>query len=295
MNTFIAEPIGRERFLLGEGPCYQADTATLSWVDVKGAAVWCMNEQGESDCLQTGQYVGAAIPTDHGRYVLMMTVGAYLADGYGLLGKLGKPEDMSIFQRFNDAKCDPQGRLFAGTMPLFDAPRRACGQLYAMSSNGLFRPIMTDTSVSNGLAWTKTGDKMYFADTGTKRIFVWDYDVASGQAENCRVAFQMEGCPDGMTIDEEDMLWIALWGDGTVVRVNPQDGQILSRVVVPARDVTSCCFGGESHNVLYITTSYEREPLNPMAGRIYRVRIPISGAPTIRFKEAEYAYQTDWG
>lgn len=287
MDIYEAEPIGRTRFLLGEGPCYQAETGVLSWVDIKGATLWHMDVRGETRSLQTGQYLSAAIPTDHGRYVLMMTTGAYLANDQGLVRKLGKPNDLTIFQRFNDAKCDNQGRLFAGTMPLFDIPREKDAGLYAMSPGGIFSPVMTHINVSNGMAWTRTGERMYFADTGIKTIYAFDYDIKTGRATHYQIAFEMEDFPDGMTIDEEGMLWIALWGGAAVVRVNPQNGRTIGRVSVPARNVTSCCFGGQSHNILYITTSCETEPFNPMAGRLYRASLPMSGAPTAVFKEAK--------
>jgi sugar lactone lactonase YvrE len=126
---------------------------------------------------------------------------------------------------------------------------------------------------------------MFFIDTAACRVDVFDYDIETGKAEGRRPAFNVEGMPDGMTIDDEGMLWVAIWGGGTVRRYDPKTGLILAEVEVPSRNTTSCCFGGEDMRTLYVTTSAEEEQENPMAGCVFSARLPVAGAPTQRFRE----------
>jgi sugar lactone lactonase YvrE len=286
METGCAQALIKTRYMLGEGPCYDARSGTLSWVDIKTGTLYRKRADEAVSQLQTGQYLGAAIPTVRGKYIALMTTGIYLVGETALERRVAIPEGLTIHQRFNDAKCDPAGRLFAGTMPLFGQYMQQGGTLYRMDGHGAIDAIPGALTLPNGLAWTKDGRTMYHIDTVPGIVYAMDYDVNDGSASNRRPAFQVEdGKPDGMAIDEEDMLWIAIWGGGEVRRYDPKTGEVVEKVKVPARDVTSCCFGAKDMRTLFITTSGEGEMSNPQAGYVFSYQTKVPGAALSLFDD----------
>lgn len=282
MQRFQAEPISPRRHILAEGPCYRRDTGILSWVDIKAGALHLRERDGSLGQVQVGQYLGAAIPARSGRYVGMMATGVYLFNREGLVRKVCQPEDMALNHRFNDAKCDPRGRLWGGVMTISTRRPPELGQLYRFTPQGKAETVLTGLGIPNGMAWSADGRTMYFINTPSGGVDAMDYDPDTGAVGNRRrVVSVTGGGPDGMTIDAEDRLWVAVWGGSQVRRYDPQSGEQLAAVDVPARAVSSCCFGGEDLQTLYITTSGEPEPDNPMAGCVFAVRVPVTGTETV--------------
>ena len=198
------------------------------------------------------------------------------------------PEEHLPQNRFNDGKCDPAGRFWAGTLSLNRQPGAA--SLYCLDPDGGVRTMLRGLTNSNGIAWSLDRTAMYHIDTPTRRVTAYDYDVATGEIENPRTAIVVPpeaGKPDGMTIDAEGMLWIALWKGGCVGRWDPHSGAI-GDDCRPARQTTSCAFGGPGLRDLYITTA--RIGLSeadlagqPHAGGLFRARPGVAGVPAFEF------------
>ena len=193
--------------------------------------------------------------------------------------------------RFNDGKCDPAGRFWAGTMA-YDQTEGAAA-LYCLESDLTVRKMIDKVTISNGLVWTADAKYFYYIDTPTNEVSVFDYDVDTGDIANRKTAIKIEenlGHPDGMSIDEEDMVWIAHWGGGRVTRWNPKTGKLVETIKVPqASLVTSCALGGPNLDELFITTASvnlnaEQKKLQPLAGSIFWIQLDVKGVPAFRFK-----------
>jgi sugar lactone lactonase YvrE len=204
----------------------------------------------------------------------------------GALTPFVHPEREVAGNRFNDAKCDPAGRLWAGTMAISEAPHR--GSLYRVEAGGRCTRTVERISISNGLAWSRDGRTMYYIDSPTRRVDAFDFDAETGAIANRRQVVELtDGFPDGMCIDAEDRLWIAVWGGWAVACHDPRTGQRVDRIEVPAEAVTSCCFGDGGD--LYITTASRdvtdaTRKSQPEAGGLFRVRLPVGGPPPPAFR-----------
>jgi sugar lactone lactonase YvrE len=188
----------------------------------------------------------------------------------------------------NDGKCDAAGRFWAGTMALDE--RGGAGALYRLDPDGHVETMIDGVTISNGLDWSDDGRLMYFIDTPTQSVDVFDFDLASGRIANRRSFARIDpvdGAPDGLTLDAEGFVWVALWGGSRVRRYAP-DGALDSIVRVPATYVTSCAFGGADLGDLYITTariklSEADRASQPLAGGLFRARPGVRGRPPHRF------------
>jgi sugar lactone lactonase YvrE len=184
--------------------------------------------------------------------------------------------------RFNDAKCDPTGRLWAGTMSMRREPASAA--LYRLEPGGAPVPALNGLVIANGLDWSADGQQMYFIDSPTHRIDVLDVDLATGALANRRPFVEIDaadGLPDGLTVDAEDGIWVALFGGGAVRRYLP-DGRLEAVVELPVTNCTCPVFGGEDLDELFITTARHRltdEQLReqPLAGAVFRARPGVRG------------------
>jgi sugar lactone lactonase YvrE len=216
-----------------------------------------------------------------------MTTGLYClsidAEHFELLANSMPP---NLRQRYNDAKCDASGRLWCGTMSLFG--RTTEGALYQVRGDGSRQTVLQDIGISNGLAWSQDNKTMYYIDSMTYGVDAFNFNLQKGLiSERRRVIDISSGLPDGMTIDAEGMLWVAIWGESCVRRYNPIDGALLDIVEIPSKFVTSCCFGGVDMDTLYITTSAEREMENKGAGCVYCLKPGVKGFPSVPFDDIE--------
>lgn len=277
---------------LGEGAIWDADKQVLYWVDVTGKALHIFDPERKSDrTIPIGQFVGTVVPREAGGVMLALQNGFFALDlETEVLTSIIDPEQNQPENRFNDGKCDPEGRFWAGTMNLNETERS--GALYCLDTDLSVRKMRSGVGISNGIAWSIDCRSMYYIDSPTKQVVAFDYDVRSGELSHPRVIIDLTGddaVPDGMTMDAEGMLWIAHWGGYRVTRWNPDNGELLSEIAVPASQVTSCAFGGKDLNVLYITTArigIDEQELDkqPLAGGIFSVATQVKGLPAYTFK-----------
>ena len=277
---------------LGEGPSWDSEQKVLYWTDIANSVVHVYHPiEGTNETIPIGQNVGAVVVDEHGDLIV--------ATEYGLHRYIMKEKKLELIEdpevgmsqnRFNDGKCDAKGRFFAGTMD--KGGSSPTGSLYCLNSDMKVEKKLSDLTISNGLAWNMANDTMYFIDTPTRKVFVFDYNLETGEVTNQRevITFPEElGNPDGMTIDTEDKLWIAGWGNGKLSRWDPVKGELLAVFEVPAKQVTSCAFGGDNLDTLYITTA--RIGLNeqeleqwPLSGSLFRLKTDVKGLAANRFK-----------
>jgi sugar lactone lactonase YvrE len=275
---------------LGEGPVWDARHQRLVWVDIMRGRVHLF-EPAANRCrfLAVKQPVGAAALRAAGGYVLAVR------DGFGRIdAETGRFEMIAEVEadrpdmRMNDGKCDASGRFWAGTMALDKRPGAA--SLYRLDPGGRVETMLRDVTISNGLDWSPDGRRMYYIDTPTRRIDVFDYERETGGIRNRRPLVEIprdEGHPDGMTLDAEGFLWVALWGGGALRRYSPEGA--LDRVVpLPVTHPTSCAFGGPDLADLYITSarvalSEDERARQPHAGGVFRCRPGVVGRPANAF------------
>lgn len=261
MQEYVAEVFSEERYELGESPFYDPRTGTLSWVDIIPGTFYTLGADGKGaeSRYDFGQAIGAAVPAEKpGSYAVAGTDGIYLyADGRAQ-PVTGLDAYYEPYQRSNDAKADPAGRLWFGSSVAdgYTAEHEACGNLFCLDG-GTVTCRQAGTKISNGMAWSSDRTKFFFSDSLCHAVFSYDYDLKSGSITNRRVLFPVEdGVPDGMCIDSEDCLWVAVWGGSRIERRSTKDGSLLARIKVDAAHVTSCCFTGSGEpGRLFITSS----------------------------------------
>jgi sugar lactone lactonase YvrE len=272
---------------LGEGPAYDDRTGRAYWVDVRGHRVlWRHVQTGATGQIDATTDVSAVIPRHDGGFVLMLPPGPTLTDEHGVVETTiaFDAEGAGTTVRPNDAKADPAGRLWFGTMGYEMTP--GAGSLYRLDP-GATRPVPVcrGITVSNGLDWSAEGDRMYYVDTATQRVDVFDYDLSTGTASGRRSFVDIAPArPDGLCTDAEGAVWVALWGAGAVRRYTP-DGRMDREVTVPTPYTTSCAFAGPDHDLLLITTAAVRKATGtPEAGLTYAYRPgDVVGRPVHRF------------
>lgn len=272
---------------LGEGPAYDERTGRALWVDVPGHRVlWRDVATGEAGEIAASGDVSAVIPRSDGGLVLLLPDGPALAGPDGAIGHqiVVDAPGTGTALRCNDAKADPAGRLWFGTLAYDMTP--GAGSLYRLDP-GAPSPyrVESNITVSNGLGWSPTADRMYYVDTATMRVDMFDYDIRDGTASNRRPFVDLAPArPDGMCTDAEGAVWVALWGSGAVRRYTP-DGRLDREVTVPTPYTTSCAFVGPDYDLLIITTAAVRKAAGtPEAGLTYAYRPgDVVGRRTDRF------------
>ena len=279
---------------LGEGPIWHAPTQRLYWVNIMAGEVHLYDPQTNTDrAVLVGQSVGTVVPRRSGGVMLALSHGfASLDLDSGAVTMLNDPEKHLPENRFNDGKCDPAGRFWAGTMlngaGESDPPH---GSLYSLDASGQVRQRLVHVRISNGLAWSLDKTTMYFVDSPDRRVDAFDYDDATGEIGIRRVAVTVPrqyGMPDGMTIDAEGMLWVAGWGGGQISRWNPATGQFLETIHVPASQSSACAFGGPNLDELYITSArigLDASTLanEPHAGGLFVARPGVQGIEAFEY------------
>ncbi|MDQ3811365.1 MAG: SMP-30/gluconolactonase/LRE family protein [Chloroflexota bacterium] len=289
-ETLDAEVVLRVRAVVGEGPVWDERINRLVWVDIMAKAVHVLDpSSGHDRAIDLGMPVGAAALRERGGLVLA------LQDGFAVLDQelrnlrwVARVEEAAGTTRMNDGKADPAGRFWAGTMAFDETPGQ--GALYRLDPDYRLTQVVTNVTISNGLDWTLDNRQMYYIDSPIQHVDAFDYDLASGALGNRRHVLSIPkevGLPDGMTLDAEGGLWVALHGAGKVHRYLA-DGRLDRVVAVPARMVTSATFGGPDFADLYITSmtsgmSVEALEAEPLAGSVFRCRPGVRGRAPFRF------------
>ena len=284
------ELVVAKRALVGEGSVWDARQKVLYWVDILSHELYIYDPAtGENRIVQTCQAVGTVVPRARGGVAVALHNGFALIDlSNDKITPLADPERSIPANRFNDGKCDPAGRFWAGTMAFDGDPER--GALYCLDVDHGVEKKLDAVTISNGIVWSADHRTMYYVDTGLNNVRGFDYDIDSGEISSERVVIENEGEGhfDGMSIDAEGMVWIALFGGAGVRRYDPGSGSLLRDVSLPISQVTSCAFGGERLDELYITsaaTGLDEAALarEPLAGSLVKIN------PGVRGVEA-YAY-----
>ncbi|MFG3720248.1 SMP-30/gluconolactonase/LRE family protein [Streptomyces massasporeus] len=246
------EVVVRAEAELGEGPTWDAATGRLLWIDILGSRLHTYDPAtGRRAVRRTEQHIGAVKPRAGGGLVLN------LRDGVGLLDPDGGfrwlHHEPVPGRRANDAAVAPDGTLWTGTMRYDEAP--GGGTLSRVTGDGSVDVVLDDVAVSNGTGWSPDGRLMYYIDSPTRRIDVFDH--ADGRITGRRTLAEIEesaGFPDGLTVDAEGCVWVALWQGSAVRRYTP-DGELDRVIELPVPLVTACAFGGADLSDLYITTA----------------------------------------
>jgi len=286
-----AELVLDARADLGEGPVWDPADDTLLWVDIDAGAVHRFSPAtGAETTLDAGQPVGAVAWRRSGGLALAMR------DGFGLLDpepgatvRLVAPVEADRSdQRMNDGRCDRRGRFWAGTTSVLRRPR--AGRLYRLHPDGRVEPVLSGVSMSNGLDWSPDDRRLYYVDSATEGVDRYAADPETGRvgARTRLVEIPRSlGIPDGLTVDADGCVWLALWGAGAVHRYTPAG--VLDRVVrLPVSRPTSCTFGGAGLDVLYVTSaaaglSARELARQPGAGGLFAVRPGVQGLPARGF------------
>lgn len=266
--------------VLAEGPVWHDER--LWWVDIESREIHALDPAIGADRKWTlPRRVGFIVPRRSGGFVVGTECGIFSWND-GTLAPLANPEHDKPGNRFNDAKCDPQGRLWAGTMAMSEASSQ--GSLYRFDGRGAVR-MLEQVSISNGLAWSPDGATMYYIDSPTRRVDAFDFH--DGEISNRRSVIEVvDGFPDGMCADSDGNLWVALWGGWGVACYDPRTGKRVAKIDVPVEAVTSCCFGESGE--LFITTASrdldkEGRERQPQAGGIFRAETGVVGMPVMAF------------
>lgn len=267
---------------LGESPVWDCRTGTLLWVDIlRGELHQYDPAVGRDQVLTTLDVpLGAVAARRAGGYVLAAGTGFWLVEG-DRVTHLADVDDRG--ERMNDGKCDPAGRFWAGTMT---ADRKPGAALYRLDADRTVRAVVDAVALSNGLGWSPQGTTMYYVDTPTRRVDAFSYDLETGTVHGRRPFVDLSaerGNPDGLTVDVDGGVWVAMAGGSAVRRYAP-DGRPDQVVEVPAEKVTSATFGGPGLRDLYITTSTEglseqQRRAQPQAGLVFRARPGHAGLP----------------
>ncbi len=281
--------------VIGEGPIYDADSRVLYWIDLIGNKIFSYDLlNARLTSLDLDQNIGCIALRQNGGMVAAMQNGFYFIDfKTGKLEQIANPEAEKTNNRFNDGKCDCMGRLWAGTMSKdldtgygYYKPE---GSLYCLYPDLHVERKIKEVTLSNGIGWSPDNQTAYYIDTPTMTVAAFDFDSESGEIKNKRTAIKIPGnmgIPDGMCVDLEGMIWVALWGGFAVTRWDPKTGGLLEKIKVPAPNVSSCTFGGENFDELFITTASIGTDLSkyPDAGGLFRVHPEVAGIETYVYK-----------
>jgi sugar lactone lactonase YvrE len=285
-----ADVLVRDAGDLCEGPVWDERTGTLVWVDILAGVVNTVDPRtGERVTHELGVPVGAVAPRARGGWVAAVERGFVLLDaGWRPEGEVIAAPGQGPGTRFNDGGCDPEGRFWAGTLS-YDGTAEAAA-LYRLDADGAVHEVLSGVTNSNGIAWSPDGVQLYYVDTGRGSVDRLELDPATGAVAGRATLVHVppsEGLPDGLTVDADGHLWLALWGGGCVRRYAP-DGSLEQVLELPVELVTSVGFGGPDLAELFITTardglSPEQVAAQPLAGSVFRCRPGVLGLPPATF------------
>lgn len=276
--------------LVGEGPIWDEEKGVLYWVDIMSSMVYEYNPvTGENRGYNVGQHVGTVVPRAAGGLMLAVYDGFAAFDpATQQVTLIADPEADIPDNRFNDGKCDPAGRFWAGTMAYNEQLTQ--GSLYRLDPDFSVHKMLGDVGIANGIVWSLDNTTMYYIDSAANTVRAFDYDLATGVISNGRVVIRTDGMglPDGMAIDAEGMLWVAHFGGSCVRRWNPHTGQVIGTIQLPASQITACAFGGPDLATLYITSAaigLDEQALTrePHAGGLFVADPGVKGVPTFKF------------
>jgi sugar lactone lactonase YvrE len=277
------EPVGHIRCQWGEGPVWWRDA--LYYVDIEGHLVHRYDPaDGSETSWDVGQRVGSVVPRAGGGLVIAGDHGfSFLDEQTGALTAIADPESDIPDNRFNDGKCAPDGRFFAGTISL--ARKTGTARLYRLDPDLTVHEAFGPVTNSNGIVWSADGKTCHYIDTPRKEVLAFDYQ--NGLLLNPRPVIRtghIEASPDGMAVDADGHLWIAFCHGGCVSCFDPLTGDELHRIALPCLETTACAFGGPDLADLFVTTGVHKTAIEEHAGRLFVIRgLKLQGLPTHAF------------
>jgi sugar lactone lactonase YvrE len=268
----------------GEGPVWDAVSGRLRWVDMMRGDVLTLAPGGDIERQHVAGVAAALRPRLGGGLVVATERGFVLLDEAGRAG----PERTAFTDprcRMNDGGTDRQGRFLCGSMA-YDMTT-PCAALYRLDPGGAVAVVLEHVTISNGIAWSPGGEQMYYIDSATQRVDACDYETHDGTVLGRRHLVEISpelGMPDGLALDAEGGIWVALWRGHAVHRYGP-GGRLDAVLELPASQVTACAFGGPDLAELYITTSRMDLPAGeqPAAGSVFRADPGVRGLPVTPF------------
>ena len=287
LQSLVDVPRGQ----LGEAPHWDVETHTLAFVDIAGHAIHRFTPETRAHTrIDTGAEVGFVLFDTDGHLIAGLGNGIYDLGRDGRGRRLIARPDMHPENRFNDAACDPRGRLWAGTMHCeASRDREPTGALYRLGAGGL-EPFETDIGIANGLGWSPDETTLYFVETHRGTIWAYDYDLATGTPTSRRVFAEVPvdiGVPDGLTVDAAGHVLAAVWR-GARINVYAPDGRLVEVIAMPVPSATSCCFGGADLRTLFITTDGRgrsgEDPADPLPGHLFALQRDVPGLPCPRMR-----------
>ncbi len=293
MLTWTAELLYETQLEVGEGAHWHPAWKKFLFVDIEGKKVGRIDGTTKHvEERNVGKRVGTVVPSEDGNVLVALQGSIEMLDfENNSLKELIRLEPDKPNNRSNDGKCDANGRLWIGTMDVNANWHE--GALYCY--DGELRKVLGKISVSNGICWSEDSATMYYIDSFDYDIKAYNYDLKNGTISNEKIIVKIADpglLPDGMTIDEEGMLWVAIWGGYSVNRYDPINGELIGKVLVDAPNVSSCAFGGDQMQDLFITTAragLDPQQLNnyPLSGSLFIKNVGIRGARTNFFKSNE--------
>ncbi len=285
--------------LNGERPGWDDAAQQLYWVDIRKPALHCFDPLTLEDRYwELPAWIGCFALAEDGAVVALATGLYHIHFETGQLTPLAhSPFDARRFI-FNDGRCDPLGRFFAGTMYLPLHPGDQSGDqqgtpLWRYDGDGRWTGVTDPVKLSNGLAWSPDGRTMYHSDTEPKIIWAYDYDLETGTPSNKRVFAEIDvedksGGPDGASVDSDGFYWCALYANHALVRLDP-DGRIERRISMPVKYPTMPAFGGSDLRSIFVTSANwpltpEERAERPDEGSLFRLEAPVPGVPPNRYK-----------
>ena len=278
------EAIGNIHSQWGEGPVWWQ--GALYYVDIEGHRVHRFDPaDGGERSWEVGERVGTVVPRESGGLVIAGDHGISLLDEEtGVLTHVADPEQDLPDNRFNDGKCSPDGRFFAGTISL--VKKTGDAKLYRLDPDLTLHEAFGPVTNSNGIAWSADGKTVFYIDTPRKEVLAFDYEI-DGHLRNLRSVVStahLDSSPDGMTIDADGNLWIAFCHGACVACFDPQNGAELRRIELPCLETTACAFGGPELADLYVTTGVHKSVVEENAGRLFVIRgLGVKGLPANAF------------
>ena len=266
--------------LLSEGPRWHDERGELLWVDILGCQMHrgTLTSDGSLErvaSIAIDRHVGAVAPALGGGYVLAAGPGFLFVGDDESVRELAQPEAGRSDVRMNDGACDPQGRFWAGTMAYDESP--GAGTLYRLELDGSCTTMLTGLTIANGIGWSPDATVMYLNDSGTGCVERFSFDGDSGAITDRRTLVHSDRpgvVPDGLTVDAQGGIWVAMWGGGAVDRYSP-DGTLLASLRLPVERPTSCAFGGPGMATLFVTTardgSDDERERQPDAGHVFSI------------------------
>jgi sugar lactone lactonase YvrE len=282
----------QHRCLLGESPVWDHRKKRILWIDILNGEIHGLYPgSSKSDRFYIGRIIGSiALKKGDGIIATVERSFATIDIEGKTVAFIAETETELKNNRFNDGKCDPAGRFWAGTMSVEGI--KYAGSLYTLESDLAVRKKLPDITCSNGLAWSIDQKTMYYIDTEERNVKAFEYNMEDGSLGKGKTVITIPantGYPDGMTIDTEGMLWIAIWGGSRIIRFDPRSGKELSHFILPVSQVTSCIFGGSSLEDLYITSaaiglSEAEFKKQPLAGSLFVIPdIGFRGTESVEF------------